>query len=80
MAISQETKRDGSVDRRRRHASDPTVPITVNIDVVTLRRADSYVVASNGTRSGLIRRALNEFCDRQDAVAAEVERQQRNSR
>jgi metal-responsive CopG/Arc/MetJ family transcriptional regulator len=64
-------KQDGTTDRRRRHADDPTVPITVNVDVTTLNRADTFVVETRGTRSGLIRAALNEYLDRRDRALAE---------
>lgn len=66
MAVSNQNKSDGTLDRRRRHHNDPTVPITVNIDVTTLKRTDAYVVATNATRSGVIRTALNEYFDRRD--------------
>jgi len=46
------------LDRRRRHASDPCTPITVNIPVALLRQLDDKVVATRATRSGTIRLAV----------------------
>jgi hypothetical protein len=46
------------IDRRKRHADDPTVSITVNISVALLMQLDDYVVEQRGSRSGMIRIAV----------------------
>jgi hypothetical protein len=46
------------IDRRKRRADDPTVPITVNIPVALLESLDDFVVERNATRSGMIRIAV----------------------
>lgn len=49
------------IDRRKRHADDPTMPITVIIPVSLLAQLDDFVVENNATRSGMIRIAVAEM-------------------
>jgi len=49
------------IDRRKRHADDPTVAITVNISVALLAQLDDYVVDQRATRSGAIRIAVMQM-------------------
>ena len=54
------------IDRRRRHAADPTVAVTVNIPV-SLRIALDQVVGERGwTRSGAIGIAVRGWLARQE--------------
>jgi metal-responsive CopG/Arc/MetJ family transcriptional regulator len=52
-------------DRRRRHADDPTIAITVNIPRALLARLDDAVIALGGTRSGRIVQAVTVWLSQQ---------------
>ena len=54
------------VDRRKRHANDPTVPITVNIPLALRTALDTYVVAKGSTRSGIICLAIRKWLEEQE--------------
>ena len=55
------------IDRRRRHAADPTVGITVNMPIALRTALDEVVVARNATRSGLIAMALRVWLEGEEA-------------
>ena len=57
-------------DRRRRYGHAPAKAITVNIDIATLERLDDFVIATRGSRSGVIRLAMIEYLARHDDDAA----------
>jgi hypothetical protein len=56
------------IDRRRRHADDPTMPITVNIPISLRTDLDTVVAERNATRSGLIVMAIRAWLDRQEGA------------
>jgi hypothetical protein len=53
-------------DRRKRHADNPTVPITVNIPIALRNALDEVVVELGWTRSGAICVAVTEWIARQE--------------
>jgi len=57
-------------DRRRRYGHNPAKAITVNIDIDTLERLDDYVIATRGSRSGVIRLAMIEYLERHNEDGA----------
>ena len=54
------------VDRRRRHAADPTIGVTVSIPVALRQALDAVVVARGATRSGMIAMAVRAWLERQE--------------
>jgi hypothetical protein len=54
------------IDRRRRHANDPTMSITVNVPVSLRTDLDRVTGEMGWTRSGAIVAAIREWLGRQD--------------
>jgi hypothetical protein len=53
-------------DRRKRHAHNPTVPITLNIPIALRNALDEVVVEQGWTRSGTICMAVTEWLARHE--------------
>jgi len=49
------------IDRRKRHADDPAISVTVVLPVSVLTALDDWVVANRYTRSGAIKCAVTEM-------------------
>jgi predicted transcriptional regulator len=63
-----------SRDRRRRHAGDPMVAISIELPVRLQEALDDLVVARGGTRSGFIRIAIAEWVAREQAKEIATDR------
>jgi predicted transcriptional regulator len=57
------------LDRRRRHADNPSVPISVNLPLRLKERLDRIVVARRATRNAMISQALTMWLDAQERAA-----------
>ncbi len=57
------------IDRRRRHADNPSVPISVNLPLRLKERLDHVVVARRMTRNAVISQALTMWLDAQEQAA-----------
>jgi metal-responsive CopG/Arc/MetJ family transcriptional regulator len=59
------------IDRRKRHADDPTTPITVNMPDSLRNELDRVIAERGGSRSGFIKIAVTEWLEREEARARE---------
>jgi predicted transcriptional regulator len=53
-------------DRRRRHADNPSVPISVNLPLKLKQRLDRVVIERRATRNAMISQALTMWLDAQE--------------
>jgi hypothetical protein len=69
----QRTGNEGEarIDRRRRHANDPTMAITLNIPVSLRAELDRVTGEMGWTRSGAIVVAVREWLERQEDAPGE---------
>ncbi len=56
-------------DRRRRHADNPSIPMTVNLPKHLKERLDTYVLRHGTTRNGVISQALIAWLNTHDNPA-----------
>ncbi len=59
-------------DRRRRHADNPSIPMTVNLPMRLKERLDAYVLQRKTTRNGVISQALIAWLNTHDNPGEEA--------